>query len=204
MFDVRLRPVSARLLGPLAERLVGRVSATGLTLAAVVVGLGAAVCAWQQLPAAAVTAWLLARLLDGLDGAVARVSGSAGDAGGYADLVGDVVVYAAIPIGIAAGTTDDTLWPITAVLLATFYVNAVSWLMLSAVLEKRSAGAAARGELTSVTMPPALVEGTETIVFFTVALAVPSIAGPVFAVMAVAVAVGVGQRALAARQLLRR
>ena len=75
-----------------------------------------------------------------------------------------------------------------AVLLATFYVNAVSWTYLSALLEKRSAGASRTGELTSIAMPPALVEGAETLVLFTLALLVPRDAPQVFAVMAVAVA----------------
>ena len=106
--------------------------------------------------------WLLGRLLDGLDGVVARAAGSATDAGGYADLLLDTVGYAVIPLGIAVAADDVATWQIVGVLLATFYVNSVSWLMLSALLEKRAAGSAARCEQTSITMPVALVEGTET------------------------------------------
>ena len=52
-------------------------------------------------------------------------------------------------------------------------------------------------------MPAALIEGTETIVLFTVALALPQHADVIFAVMAGGVAIGVFQRAIAARRLLR-
>ena len=51
-------------------------------------------------------------------------------------------------------------------------------------------------------MPAALIEGTETIVLFTIALALPQHADITFAVMAAGVAIGVTQRAVAARRLL--
>jgi hypothetical protein len=53
-------------------------------------------------------------------------------------------------------------------MLATFYVNAASWMYLSAILEKRAAGAQAQGEQTSVTMPSGIIGGTETIIFYTI------------------------------------
>ena len=56
--------------------------------------------------------------------------------------------------------------------------------------------------LERVTMPTGLVEGTETIVLFTIALALPQRAGITFAVMAGGLAIGVAQRAVAARGLL--
>ena len=93
-------------------------------------------------------------------------------------------------------------WAIAAALLATFYVNTVSLLLLSAILEKRSHGTTHSGETTTITLPPALIEGTETIVLFTLALAVPAWADTVFVVMALGVVVSVLQRASAARRLL--
>jgi IMP dehydrogenase/GMP reductase len=85
-------------------------------------------------------------------------------------------------------------WIIVAVLLATFYVNAVSWTYLAALLEKRAVGAVATGASTSTVMPRGLVEGTETIVFFTVALAWPDAAAAVLAIMAGAVGLTVAER----------
>ena len=172
------------------------------TVVGFILCLGAAVAAWRELPTAAVTAWLLGRAFDGLDGAVARASGTAGDRGGYADILLDTIGYAAVPIGIAFGADDVATWRIVAVLVAAFYVNSVSWLMLSALLEKRSAGSDATGEYTSVTMPPGLIEGAETIVLFAIALAVPAIAPVVFMLMTIGVTIGVLQRAAAARRLL--
>ena len=151
---------------------------------------------------AAVGLWLVNRLLDGLDGALARRTGRQSDLGAYADILSDVAVYAAIPVGIAAGQGGEGAWIAAGVLLATFYVNAIAWSYLSALLERRGAGAGARGEATSVTMPPGLIEGAETVVLFTIALAVPDWSVAVMWTMAAGVAVSVAQRALwAARHL---
>ena len=171
-------------------------------MAGFVLSLMAATAAWQVWPAAAVACWLAGRTFDGLDGAVARRNGTASDLGGYSDLLLDTVGYAAVPLGVASGTDDRTTWVVTAVLIATFYVNSVSWLMLSALLEKRANGTERRGEQTSVTMPVGLIEGAETIVIFTIALAIPSIAAWCFGVMAVGVTLSILQRAFAARTLL--
>ena len=164
--------------------------------------VGAAVAAWQQLAAIAVTAWLLSRLADGLDGAVARHQGVSSDRGGLVDMVADTIGYAAIPLGIAAGLDTRAAWITVAFLLATFYVNAVSWTYLGALLEKRAHGATATGASTSTIMPRGLVEGTETIVFFTIALAWPGGATAVLAVMATAVGLTIVERLWWARAVL--
>ena len=51
-------------------------------------------------------------------------------------------------------------------------------------------------------MPPALVEGAETVVVFTLFLVLPSSAPLIFSLMAVAVMVGVVQRVAWARRHL--
>jgi len=202
VLDLRLRTAKDRLLDPVAGRLAGRIAPLALSLAGAALCVGAGILAWQRLTPIAVACWLAGRLLDGLDGPVARRRASASDFGGFVDLVLDTIGYVAVPLGLAAGAADTRNWTITAVLLATFYVNAVSLLMLSAILEKRAAGAGRRGEVTTVTMPTALIEGTETIVLFSLALALPQWSDEVFAVMAIGVVVGVAQRWAAARRLL--
>lgn len=202
MFDQRLRPVKDRVLAPLVRGPLGRISPLALSACSLVFAAGAAAAAWQQAALLAVTAWFLSRLADGLDGAVARHQHRANDSGGLVDIVSDTVGYALIPLGIAAGGDTRAAWITVAVLLATFYVNAVSWTYLAALLEKRANGAVATGVSTSTVMPRGLVEGTETIVFFTVALAWPDGATEVLAVMAAAVAVTTIERLWWARRLL--
>ena len=189
MLDSTMRPVKDRLLAPVARTPLGRVHPVAITALGLGCSIGAAVAAWQQLTLVAVGLWLAGRVADGLDGLVARSTGRASDVGGLIDFVADTIGYALIPLGIAFGVDDRSTWIITAVLLATFYLNAVSLGSVAALLEKRSLGAAASGQATSTTLPRGLIEGTETIVFFTLALAVPDAAGVIWAVMAVAVVV---------------
>jgi hypothetical protein len=187
MLDLRLRSTKERLLAPVAARCPSFLSATAVSFVSLVCCVGAGAAAWRGAAILSVALWLLGR-------------DSAGDFGGYVDLLFDTIGYTAVPLGIAFGVDQPGTWQIVAVLLGSFYVNSVSWLMLSALLEKR--GARAGGEQTSVTMPAGLIEGTETIVLFTLALALPQNADVAFTVMAAGVAIGVLQRVLAARRLL--
>ena len=202
MLDLRLRPLKERLLEPAAARLARHVSANALTDMALVITLGAAGLAAAGQPIAAVAAWLLGRLFDGLDGSVARHRGAASDFGGYLDMVADTIGYAAVPIGVAVGIDQRSAWIAVSVLLGTFFINTISWSYVSAVLEKNGAGAAASGEMTTITMPPALVEGTETIVLFSLFIAFPQWSAGLFAAMAAMVAVNIVQRLAWARRNL--
>lgn len=187
------------MLDGAATRIAPVVGPNALTLMSLAVTLGAAALAWAGLPLIALTAWLAGRLLDGLDGSVARQRGQATDLGGYLDMLADTIGYAAVPIGVALAVDRTSGWIAVSVLLGAFFVNTISWTYLSALLEKRGAGAASTGELTSITMPPALIEGTETIVLFALFVALPQWAPWLFAVMAVLVGVNVLQRVVWAR-----
>ena len=165
-----------------------------LTAGAVLGGVSAGLLAAGGWPWWALTAWLLGRMFDGIDGAVARRTRRQSDLGGYLDLMGDTVSYAAVPLGIAASQGQGRVWAACAVLLASFYLNTMSWTMLAAVAERRGVGAETRGERTTVHMPTGLVEGAETIVLYTVMLALPGQALVLFWVMAGLVALTAVQR----------
>ena len=202
MLDVPLRRLKEGALAPVVRSLPRWVSPGLLTATSLGLSVAAGAAAWATWSWAAVAAWLAGRVLDGLDGSLARARGTADDRGGYVDVVADTVGYAVVPLGVALARDDGATWLAFGVMVSAFYVNAISWAYLAAVLEKRSAGAAARGELTSITMPPALVEGTETIVVYTVFLAAPSIAPVVFWIVSAGVSVGVVQRLVWARRHL--
>lgn len=155
--------------------------------------------AWHR---TALGLWLLNRLLDGLDGLVAREHGRATAFGGYLDIMADFAVYAAVPIGLYLSRPGSGNALSLIVMLGSFYVNAASWMYLSAILEKRGAGAEARGEVTLVTMPPGLIGGTETILFYAAFLIWPDQMKELFTLMACLVLVGVGQRLWWARSSL--
>jgi phosphatidylglycerophosphate synthase len=196
MFDRQLRRTSARLLDPVVG-LCAAVHPLWFTACGVLLGLAAAASAAVGAALVSALLWLLNRVADGVDGPIARQRGEASDRGGYLDIVADTVVYAAVPLGLALRVDDA--WPATAVLLAGFYVNSVSWLYLSAVAERRARGAATTGETTTVHMPVGLVEGTETIVLYTAMLVLPQYFEVLAWVMAALVAVTVVQRVVGSR-----
>jgi phosphatidylglycerophosphate synthase len=199
MFDNASRPLKDRILRPVVQTVPAGVSPMAITVAALVCGLGAALAAATGNWTGGLALFAVNRVLDGLDGLVARYRGAASDLGGYLDILFDFVVYAAIPVGVWLGGGSAASLPLV-VLLAVFYINAASWMYLSAVVEKRGAGPR---PLTSVVMPAGVVEGTETLVFFALFLTFPGYAGVLFYVMAGATAVGIFQRVVWAVRNLR-
>lgn len=202
MLDSYLRPLKDRLAEPIARVMPPMVTPTALTGVSLVAGLGAGASASQEYFLVALVLWWLSRIADGLDGPLARLRGTSSDLGGYLDQLADTVVYAAVPLGLAFAIDERTTWIACSVLLATFYLNTVSWAYLSALLEKRRAAQRSGRSPTSITMPSGLVEGAETIVIYTVMLAAPSWRPELMWVMACLVGATVVQRVFRARSLL--
>lgn len=202
MLDNALRHFKDRLLDPLARSLP-RAAPITITLIALVVGLVGIMLLTQQYYGWGLVCWLLNRLLDGLDGAVARVHQRQSDWGGYVDILSDYVVYAGFPVALVMGTPSSGGFLSLAFLLACFYLNTASWMYLAAILEKRKHGAKTRGELTTITMPAGLIGGTETIVFYSLFLLWPLYLVPLYLLMAGLVLVTVGQRLVWASRHLR-
>ncbi len=199
MFDATLRQAKDRVGTPLALRL-GAVSPNAVSVGGFVVGLIAAWQASQGNGVAAVILWLFSRILDGLDGLIARLHGKQSDFGGYLDIVLDFVVYSAVPIGLTLNAPTLERLTALAVMLSSFYVNAASWMMLAAILEKRGR---VQGGLTTVTMPPGLVGALETIAAYTAFLLWPEQTVWLFGVFAALVGVTIVQRLVWAWRHLR-
>jgi phosphatidylglycerophosphate synthase len=174
-----------------------------VTLIALAVGLVGIVLLTQQYYGWGLACWLLNRILDGLDGSMARVHHRQSDWGGYVDILADFLVYAGFPVALVVGAPSTGGYLSLAFLLACFYLNTASWMYLAAILEKRKHGVRARGELTTITMPAGLIGGTETIIFYSLFLLWPVYLIPLFALMSGLVLVTVGQRVVWASQHLR-
>ena len=153
-------PPLNRMGAVLAQR---GVSANGVTLAGLVVGLlGACLIAFGHFGTAL---WLilLGRICDGLDGAIARQA-KPSDFGGYLDIVCDFALYGAVPLAfvvfdpVANGTAG-------AFLLMSFYVNGASFLGYAILAERNDMQTTAQGVKT-LYYSNGLLEGTETILFF--------------------------------------
>lgn len=119
MFD----PVLRRLIDPPLNRagawLAGRgVPANGASLAGLAVGLLAVPALMQGWYDLALLMVLLNRLIDGVDGPIAR-HGTPTPFGGYLDIMCDMAFYAAVPLGFAfANPATNAVW--AAVVLASF------------------------------------------------------------------------------------
>ena len=146
--------------------------------------------------------WLINRILDGLDGTVARQTGRQSDLGGYIDILFDFAIYAFIPISLTVGAPSTEAFLSLSFLLASFYINAASWMYLAAILEKRRQGAQAKGELTTITMPSGLIGGAETVLFFSLFMIWPQQLILLFVSMGILVLVTTGQRLVWAARYL--
>jgi phosphatidylglycerophosphate synthase len=111
----------------------------------------------------ALLAILLNRLIDGLDGAIARQQGPT-PFGGYLDIVCDMAFYAAVPLGFALASPANALC--AALLLASFVCTAASFLGRAVMaVERGEADDGARGQ-KSFFYAAGIIEGTETILAF--------------------------------------
>lgn len=171
MIDARIQSLLARPLDA-AGRVLAKlgVSANALTLA----GLGVAVLLIVALMTGHYS-WSLAllglnRLLDGLDGAIARATRRS-DLGGYLDSVADYVFYAGVPFGFAFADPAVNALP-AAALLASFLLTAVTFLAFAALAAKRGVDPH-NTRNKSFHYSAGLMEGTETIVAFVAMLAWP-------------------------------
>jgi phosphatidylglycerophosphate synthase len=203
VIDNQLRVAKDRVVAPLVARVPAAVTSGRLTVGALVFGVATGLLAASGWRWWSLAAWLLGRVFDVVDGAVARQRGHQSDLGGYLDLMGDTVSYAAVPLGIAASQSDARVWAACAVLLASFYLNTMSWTLLAAIAAKRAVGATTSGDRTTVHMPPGLVEGAETIVLFAVLLALSTYALVLFWVMTGLVTITIVQRVVWAVRSLR-
>ncbi len=163
MLDARARRLIDPPLDQMGATLARRgLTADGLTLAGLAVGLLAAVTIALGAPGWALVPLLASRLLDGLDGAVARATAPT-DFGGYLDIWSDFVFYGAVPFGFAVLDPANAL--AAAFLLLSFYVNGTSFLGFAAQAAKQGMETRAQGR-KSLYYSAGLLEGTETIAVF--------------------------------------
>ncbi|MBV7330369.1 CDP-alcohol phosphatidyltransferase family protein [Chloroflexi bacterium TSY] len=192
MRDSILREQKDKYMLPVAEQLFSAIHPNVVSFVALGVGLLCAAATINGAFGLGLLLWLLNRVLDGLDGLVARVHHKQSDFGGYLDLLLDFIVYLAVPIAlIYALPTSENLWG-GLVLLSSYILNLLSWSTLSALIEKRQIQTSAR--LTSMEMPTGLIEGAETILFYVLFFLFPSYLAPLLWLMAVLVLVTASQR----------
>ena len=125
------RPLQALAGGAVALGL----KADTLTLIGFALGMGAAGAIASGSPLWGLALILFSRLLDGLDGAVARLT-AATDRGAFLDITLDFLFYASIPLAFAWARPDANALP-AATLLAAFMGTASSFLAYAVLAERR-------------------------------------------------------------------
>jgi phosphatidylglycerophosphate synthase len=136
MFDRALTALIRRPLQAGARGLVALgVSADAVTWLGFALGLAGAVAIALVQPLLGLALVLLSRLLDGLDGAVARLT-QATDRGAFLDITLDFLFYASIPLAFAVADAGANALP-AAVLLAAFMGTASSFLAFAVLAERR-------------------------------------------------------------------
>ncbi len=194
MLDRILRNIKEILLYPFAKQAGNVVHPNAITLISFAFGLVSVYFIIERSFMTALVFWILNRIFDGLDGTVARITGKSSDFGAYLDIVLDFIIYSAIPVAFVFSTQSQDNYFILSVLLSSYYVNAASWMYLSSILEKRGLGASSNNEMTSITMPSSIADGTMTIIFYTMFFIFPSYLKLIFALFIILVLVSIVQR----------
>ena len=163
MFDAKLRPLIDPPLNRLGSALARRaVTANAITFLGLALGLAGAAAISGGYFGAGLGLILANRLLDGLDGAVARANGPT-VLGGYFDIVADFAFYVSVPLGF--GLVDPANTQAALVLVASFVLTGVSFLAYAVIAAERGARTDAHGR-KSFFYSTGLAEGSETIAVF--------------------------------------
>ena len=171
MLDPIMRPLIDRPLDRIGGVLAkAGLSANGVTLIGFAMGVGAMAALAGQVYWAALVLIGLNRLMDGLDGAVARQGGSS-DFGGFLDIVLDFIVYAGVIFAFAIGRPEHAL--AAAFLVFSYMGTGASFLAYAIIAAKRDMTTEDRGR-KSFYFLGGLAEGTETALVMAAICIVPN------------------------------
>lgn len=163
MLDPRFRKLATPLLD-LAGRLSMSmpVNANQVTLIGFVLGILGCVAIALQFYLIGLVFVILNRIVDAIDGAVARKKGIT-DFGGYLDIVLDFFFYSAVPCAFAL--SNPAFAVPAAVLILSFMGTASSFLTYAIICAKRGISTEERGRKSFYYLG-GLMESTETVIFF--------------------------------------
>ncbi|MBI1392169.1 MAG: CDP-alcohol phosphatidyltransferase family protein [Alphaproteobacteria bacterium] len=200
MFDARLRPLIDPPLNAAGRSIAAAgISADALTLAGAAVGVGAGVSIAFENYLLGLGLVLVSRILDGLDGAVARAT-SITDFGGYLDILADFVFYVAVPVGFGLAAPANAIPAL--ILAGAFALTGVSFLSFAAVAGRRGETTTAHGA-KSFFYSTGIAEGAETIAAFIAMCLFPNLFGVIAYGYAALCVITVAQRTLIARRQFR-
>jgi len=196
MLDSRIRPLIDPPLDAIGKGLArAGVTANQVTLAGAVIGIASGVAIGYRYYLLGLALVLLSRLLDGLDGAVARATRQS-DFGGYLDIVSDFAFYVAVPLGFGFAVAANL--PFAMILIASFTLTGISFLAYAVMAAKRGRETSAHGK-KSFFYNTGLAEGTETIVAFVLMCLLPNNFAIIAVIYSAMCLITVIQRTIAAK-----
>jgi phosphatidylglycerophosphate synthase len=139
------------------------IGADAVTWAGFAIGLAAAACIAHQAFVAGLLLLLISRLLDGLDGAVARLTQPT-DRGAFLDITLDFLFYASIPLAFA--WADPARNALAAATLLAAFVGTGSTFLAFAVLAERCGLSSHAYPTKGLYYLGGLTEATETLCAF--------------------------------------
>ena len=164
MLDRTIQSAIKPVLNRAAQGLVRLgIGADAVTVTGFVIGMAAAVAIAFQAYLLGLGLLLASRLMDGLDGAVARATQPT-DRGGFLDITLDFLFYASIPLAFAIADPAHNALP-AAVLLAAFIGTGSSFLAFAVIAEKHQVPSTAFPD-KSFYFLGGLTEATETLIAF--------------------------------------
>ncbi len=170
------------------------VRANSLTGAGFAVGVGACVSIVADRWWLALGLWLMNRLIDGLDGSVARRMGPT-RLGGFIDIMADFAIYGGMLVAIGIAVPEARVASL--VVFLGYYLNGAAFLAWSSLVAERTLsdeGTDHEGDERSLNFPAGLAEGTETIIAMAIILALPARTNLLMWVWAAIVGISVVQR----------
>ena len=160
--------LALKLVKPLADATARRLAKLGftadeVTLAGFGFGMLAAILIAAGFTLLAILPLLVNRALDGVDGALARLTAPS-ERGAFLDIALDFLFYAAVPLAFATADPPANAFA-AAILLAAFLATGTSFLAFAVIAEKRGLRSTAYPSKSFYYLG-GLTEGTETILCF--------------------------------------
>jgi len=172
MLDRKILDKTHGLLIRLAKSLLARrITANQVTITGFIVGMLAMPLIVFDFTTLALACIILNRLLDGVDGTLARLS-TPSDRGGFLDIVLDFIFYSSIPLAFALADPQANALA-AAILIYAFIGTGCSFLAFAIIAAKR--------QMASTEFPDksfyylgGLTEATETIILFAIMCLFPA------------------------------
>ncbi|APG61739.1 hypothetical protein LPB140_01600 [Sphingorhabdus lutea] len=200
MFDARIRPHIDPILNHIA-RILHRtgVGANMLSYIGVIIAIAVSIFLVYQAYLIALFLIIINRIIDGLDGAVARM-GRPTPFGGYIDSIADYIFYIVIPLGFAFAVPQNMQSAM--ILIASFTLTAVSFLAYAAIAERAGIKDEHQYGDKSFLYNIGLMEGGETILFFILFCIFPAYFAPLAYIFAALCGLTIIQRMVIAAKKL--